>query len=124
LPAGEHILLSLACGRVSIHLLYLRGLVPGRAIHKADAASVARAVSILSRDLERFPELPNDAAMQALLVGATAALTDPGISAGAVGRQSAADAPVDPHSRGARAGGQRGAGAVADTGGKHRLTIH
>ena len=44
LPSGERLLLSLAYGRVSIHLLYLRGLVPGRAIHKADADSVARVI--------------------------------------------------------------------------------
>jgi hypothetical protein len=55
---------------------------PGRAIHKADAPAVERAVRFLARDLDRFPELPNDAAMQALLVGATAALTDPGIFSG------------------------------------------
>ena len=93
LPSGERLLLSLAYGRVSIHPLYLRGFVPGRAIHKADADSVARAIRILSPDLERFPELPNDAAMQALLVGATAALTDPGIFAEG---PSAGDLPLTP----------------------------
>ena len=79
LPSGERLFLSLAKGGISVHPLYLRGFIPGRAIHKADAPSVERAVNVLARDLDRFPELPNDAAMQALLVGATAALTDPGI---------------------------------------------
>ena len=79
LPSGERILLSLAKGSISIHPLHLRGFIPGRALHAADAASVERAARVLARDLDRFPELPNDAAMQAFLVGATAALTDPDI---------------------------------------------
>jgi hypothetical protein len=79
LASGERLLLSLARGGISIHRLYLRGLFPGRAIHAADAAAVERAIKVLARDLDRYPELPNDAAMQALLVGATAALTDPDI---------------------------------------------
>jgi hypothetical protein len=79
LSSGERIFLSLAKGAVSVHPLYLGGFIPGRAMHKADASSVERAVRVLARDLDRFPELPNDAAMRAFLVGATAALTDPGI---------------------------------------------
>ncbi len=79
LSSGERIFLSLAKGGISIHPLYLRGFIPGKAIHAADAASLKRAVVILARDLNQFPELPDDAAMQALLVGGTAALTDPAI---------------------------------------------
>jgi len=79
LPSGERIFLSLAKGGISVHPLYLAGLVPGRALYRADASAFAHAVDVLARDLDRFPELPNDAAMQAFLVGATAALTDPDV---------------------------------------------
>ena len=79
LPSGERILLSLAKGGISIHPLYLRGLIPGKAIHAADAVAFERAIAVLARGLDRYPELPDDAAMQAFLVGATAALTDPDV---------------------------------------------
>ncbi len=77
LPSGERILISIAASGLRIHSLIWGGRLPWGRLYAADAASLARTVRVVARDSDRLPELPKDAAMDAFLTMATAALKNP-----------------------------------------------
>lgn len=79
MPDGRRIFISLAVSGIQIFKLILGGKLPWGSLFKADAAGLDRIGRVLSAERDGLPELPNDAAMDALLTGATKALTDPDI---------------------------------------------
>jgi hypothetical protein len=75
--SGERIFISLAPAGLRIHRLILRGLIPGRTLHAADAGAIARACAVLVRSVGTLPKLPDSAAMDTFLLVAASSLTDP-----------------------------------------------
>lgn len=74
LASGERILISVAANGLRVHRLILWGRVPGRTVHVANAAELRQAVTVIARDVDRLPKLPDAAAIDALLTDAIAAL--------------------------------------------------
>lgn len=79
LPSGQRTFLSLAAKGLQVNNLIWKGRLPGRTLYKADAAAVARMVTIFGREVERLPKLPDKAAMDSFLVIAMQAIKDPGV---------------------------------------------
>jgi hypothetical protein len=84
LASGERILISIAVNGVRVHRVILWGRIPGRTLHVAGAAHLAQAVKVIGRDIDRLPQLPDSAAMDALLTSAIATLNDAQLRRGAV----------------------------------------
>jgi hypothetical protein len=78
LASGERIFISLASSGLRVHRLLLRGLIPGRKLHAADAAALARAAAVIARSVSDLPKLPDNIAMDSFLAVAAASLAGTG----------------------------------------------
>lgn len=77
LPSGEGVFISVATSGFRLHRLILWGRLPGRSLFVADIRTQDRIVAVLARDIARLPKLPASAELQAFLVTATAAISNP-----------------------------------------------
>jgi hypothetical protein len=79
LLSGERVFLSLAASGLRLHRVIWNGWLPWGKLLSASPDEVRRMVRTLGREIDALPELPKDAALQALTVAATRAISDPSI---------------------------------------------